>query len=285
MPTKAEKDAFTGTEIRDHEWDGLRELNTPLPKWWVWVFVATIVWAAVYVVLYPSLPGLDGITGWTKRGELPDQLAAARAGQAHLLDRIAAADLATIAADADLADFAQRGGRAAFANNCATCHGNGGAGRPDYPVLADDDWLWGGTLEAIETTIRHGVRAADPDTRVSEMPAFGADALLAPDQIADVAEHVLSLSGRAEDAAAAARGAVVFAENCAVCHGEDGRGLEEMGAPDLADAIWLYGGERDQIVAIVDRPRAGMMPSWTGRLDETTIKMLALYVHGLGGGR
>jgi cytochrome c oxidase cbb3-type subunit 3 len=285
MPTKSEKDALTGTEIRDHEWDGLRELDTPLPKWWVYVFYATILWAAVYVVLYPGWPGFRGVLDWSQREEIVDRLEASRSAQAERLDRIAAAEPSAIAADPDLAPFALAGGRAAFADNCAPCHGQGGAGRPGgYPVLADDDWIWGGSVEAIHQTILYGIRSGHDDTRVSDMPRFGADGILTREQITDVAAHVLGLSGGVVDAAAAARGAPLFAENCAVCHGEDGRGLTDVGAPDLGDAIWLYGGDAAAVEASIAQPHGGVMPAWTGRLDEATIKMLALYVHGLGGG-
>ena len=285
MPTKSEKDAVTGMALRDHEWDGLRELDTPLPKWWVYVLYATVAWSAVYAILYPAIPGFRGMLDWSQRVEIVDRMAQSRAAQAERLDRIAASELAVLATDASLAPFALAGGRAAFADNCAPCHGQGGAGRPGgYPVLADDDWIWGGTIEAINQTILYGVRSGHDETRVSDMPRFGADALLTRAQIADAAEHVLSLSGRAEDAAAAQRGGVLFIENCAVCHGEDGRGITDVGAPDLADGIWLYGDDRASIVAGIASPRGGVMPAWTGRIDEATIKMLALYVHGLGGG-
>jgi len=290
MPTKAEKDAVTGQQIRGHAWDGIHELDTPLPKWWLYVLYATILWSAVYVVLYPSIPGLDGYVrgtlGYSSRTELADRVAEAQAAQAGFRERIAAADMAAIAADPELAGFAAAGGRAAFANNCATCHGQGGAGRPGgYPVLADDDWIWGGTPDAILHTVRVGIRSDHPDTRISDMPRFGADALLTAQQIDEVTQAVLALSNRADDPAQAARGAAVFAENCAVCHGETGQGNPELGAPDLADAIWLYGGDADAIRASIALPHAGMMPAWEGRLDPVTLKMVAHYVHGLGGGQ
>ncbi|MEX2647675.1 MAG: cytochrome-c oxidase, cbb3-type subunit III [Alphaproteobacteria bacterium] len=285
MPTKLEKDAITGMEIRDHEWDGLRELNTPLPKWWVYILYATILWSAVYVVLYPGVPGFRGVLDWAQREEIVDRLAESRAAQAARLDRMGASDLAAVAADPELGAFAIAGGRAAFADNCAPCHGQGGAGRPGgFPALVDDDWIWGGSPEAIHQTIAYGIRSSHDETRVSDMPRFGADGLLTRESIGDVAEYVLSLSGTAEDPAAAKRGGVIFTENCAVCHGEDGRGIADVGAPDLADAIWLYGGDRASVAASITSPHGGVMPAWTGRLDEATIKMLALYVHGLGGG-
>lgn len=289
MPTKVEKDAVTGVATTGHEWDGIKELDNPLPKWWVYLFYATILWSVVWWILYPSWPTLStyfgGILGYNQRDALAQQLAAARAAQAQWRDRIAAADTATIEADPELFAFAMRGGEAAFKDNCAPCHALGGAGQLFYPALADDDWLWGGTLADIESTIRHGIRnGEDPEARDSQMPAFGADGLLEPQQIADVVQYVLSLSNRATDAEAAARGEAIFAEQCAACHGEDGRGLREVGAPNLTDAIWLYGGEPEQIRAQIERPRHGVMPPWNTRLAEDVIKMVTVYVHNLGGG-
>ncbi|GBD44571.1 Cbb3-type cytochrome c oxidase subunit CcoP [bacterium HR40] len=289
MPTKIEKDAVTGTPTTGHEWDGIKELDTPLPKWWVYLFYATILWSVVWWVLYPSWPTLRdhtrGILGHDQRSALEQQLAAARAAQARWLERIAAADTAAIEADPELLAYAVRGGEAAFKDNCAPCHGLGGAGQLSYPSLADDDWLWGGSLGDIETTIRHGIRyASDPETRESRMPAFGAEGLLEPAQIGDVVQYVLSLSGRASDAEAAGRGQTIFVEQCAACHGEDGRGMRETGAPNLTDAIWLYGGEPEQIRAQIERPRHGVMPAWSGRLKDEVIKMVTVYVHNLGGG-
>jgi cytochrome c oxidase cbb3-type subunit 3 len=280
MPTKIEKDSVTGTETTGHEWDGIKELNNPLPRWWLYVFYACILWSVVYYLLYPTIPGIEGLMGYSQREEVVERMAQARARQAGSLDRIAAAPLAEIKADPDLLNFALTGGRAAFADNCAPCHAAGGAGRPGYPTLADDSWLWGGTLDEIETTLRHGVRAGDDETREGEMPAFGAEELLEKDQIEAVAAYVLSLSTQA----AGADGVELYAENCASCHGGAGEGGREFGAPSLADQIWLYGGEKADIVAQITKPRHGVMPAWAGRLDGTTIKMLAVYVHALGGG-
>ncbi|MDH3597378.1 MAG: cytochrome-c oxidase, cbb3-type subunit III [Rhodospirillales bacterium] len=282
MPTKIEKDSVTGTETTGHEWDGIKELNTPLPRWWLYVLYATIIWSLVYYLLYPTIPGIAGLMGYSQREEVVERMAQARARQAGNLDGIAASPLEAIKADPDLLNFALTGGRAAFADNCAPCHAAGGAGRPGYPTLADDSWLWGGTLDEIETTLRHGVRTDDDDTREGEMPAFGADELLEKEQIEAVADYVLSLSTQA--AGAAGEGLELYAENCASCHGGAGQGGREYGAPRLADQIWLYGGEKADIVAQITKPRHGVMPAWAGRLDDTTIKMLAVYVHALGGG-
>ena len=290
MPSKVETDSLTGTETTGHEWDGIKELNTPLPKWWLYTFYATIAFSVLWWILYPAWPSLSGhttgILGYNQRLEVKERLAEARERQRVWLDRISAATPAEIKADPDLARFAMIGGAAAFGTNCAPCHGAGGAGQGFFPALVDDDWIWGGTLEAIETTIRHGIRNADdPEARVSAMPAFGTDGILDRAQIRDVTQYVLQLGGRAGDPAAAERGAELFAENCASCHGEAGEGNPDLGAPRLSDAIWLYGSTAEAIEAQIWRPRQGVMPPWQGRLPEETIKMLTVYVHGLGGGK
>ncbi len=282
MPTKIEKDSITGTETTGHEWDGIKELNTPLPKWWLYVFYATIIWSAIYYVLYPTIPGVKGLMGFSQREEIVERIAAARESQGENLERIAEASLDEIKADADMLSFAMTGGHAAFADNCAPCHAAGGAGRPGYPILADDDWIWGGSLEDIYLTLLHGIRAGNDETREGEMPAFGADELLETEQIDQVADYVLALSQGA--ASADTPGAEIYAENCAACHGEAGEGGRDFGAPKLANQIWLYGGEKEQVVQQIVQPRLGVMPGWTDRLDDTTIKMLTVYVHALGGG-
>ena len=289
MPTKIEKDEYSGMETTGHEWDGIRELNRPLPKWWVYVLYATIIWSIGYYILYPAIPGISGHTpgvlGWTMRTELPEVMKEARAAQAGFRDRIAAMELEEIRQDQELLNFSLAGGRTAFADNCAPCHGTGATGAKGYPSLADDDWLWGGSLEAIHETLLYGIRAGNDDTRESDMPRFGVDELLTAEQIDDTAEYVLSLSGKSEDAAAAARGEAHFVEQCVACHGESGEGMADLGSPNLRDPIWLYGGEKADVVQSIHGARAGVMPAWQGRLEETTIKMLTVYVHSLGGGQ
>ncbi len=287
MANKVEKDEVTGVETTGHEWDGIKELNNPLPRWWVLVFYATIAFSVVWWILYPSWPTLTGywggILGSNQRLDLDRKMAEARAAQAQWLEKIATLDTEAVAADPELLSFAMRGGEVAFKENCAACHGLGGAGQFNYPSLADDDWLWGGTLADIEQTVRHGIRFYDdPDTRDSQMPAFGD--ILEREQVEDVVQYVLSLSGRAEDAEAASRGSEVFAEQCAACHGANGRGMKELGAPNLTDGIWLYGGEPEDIRAQILRPRHGVMPAWETRLEDEVIKMVTIYVHNLGGG-
>ncbi|TCH98266.1 cytochrome-c oxidase, cbb3-type subunit III [Roseococcus sp. SYP-B2431] len=282
----ADIDAVTGRTTTGHEWDGIRELNTPLPKWWLWTFYACIAFAAVWVVLYPALPmtGATGLLGHTARGDAERDRREQAAAIEPMLARLRAATPAQILADPDLRGFAMAGGRMAFANACAGCHGAGGQGAPGFPSLADDEWLWGGDLAAIEETIRHGIRAPDDDaTRNSLMPRFVADGMLTVAQAADAAEYVLALGGRSTDGASAIRGAAVFAENCASCHGERGQGSREMGAPRLDDRVWLYGGDKAGILRTISLGRNGVMPAWESRLDAATIRMLVIYLHSLGG--
>lgn len=288
MPTKVEKDAYTGTDTTGHEWDGIKELNTPLPRWWLYVFYACIIWSVGIWVLYPALPTLSGYTagmlGEQRRVELQQEIAAARDRQGDILARMDEAGLEEIVNDQALLSFATHGGEAAFADNCVACHGLGGAGLPGgYPVLADDDWLWGGTLDAIHETLLVGIRHDSDDTRFSEMPAYRG--VLEPDQIGAVTNYVLSLSGSNESDDGLEDGAEIFAEQCAACHGDNGDGDPDQGAPRLNDQIWLYGGTAEQVTAQINRPQHGVMPGWTERLDPTTIKMLTVYVHGLGGGQ
>jgi cytochrome c oxidase cbb3-type subunit 3 len=282
-----ERDDFTGTETTGHEWDGIKELDTPLPRWWLWTFYGTIVWGIVYVILYPAWPLLTaatpGILGYSSRAALHTAMAEHVEAQRSFTDRIATAEMDALAQDQELAQFARAGGAAIYRTYCSQCHCSGATGAKGYPNLQDDDWLWGGTPEDIRVTIAHGIRfAGDDDTRLSDMPAFGADGILTADEIGAVTDHVLSLSGAGapnED------GRVLFEENCAACHGDDGKGIQELGAPNLADSIWLYGGDRDTVLATVGNSRRGVMPAWAHRLSEAQIKQVALYIHDLGGGQ
>ncbi len=287
---KRDIDSVTGVETTGHEWDGIRELNNPLPRWWLWTFYLTIIWSIGYWIVYPSWPLLttytQGVFGWNSRAAVAEDLAGLRAKRAGMESRIAAAPLQEVLADQQMLDFARAQGRAAFADNCAPCHGAGGGGAKGYPNLNDDDWLWGGTLDDIIYTIRHGVRSTDDKSRQGSMPAFGRDKLLERPDIVAVADFTRSLSGLPVTAGAdLERGRKVFADNCAVCHGEAGKGNREIGAPDLTDQIWLYGPGRDAIVEGLINGRGAVMPHWAVRLDDTTIKSLAVYVHSLGGGQ
>ncbi|NMM44075.1 cytochrome-c oxidase, cbb3-type subunit III [Rhodospirillaceae bacterium KN72] len=289
MPTKIEKDSVTGVETTGHTWDGIQELNNPLPRWWLYVFYACIIWSIGYAVMFPSVPlgttYFEGTEGYSARVEVEQELAAADAAKGEILNRIATSDLEQIRHDDDMLAFSVAGGGAAFAENCVPCHGSGATGGPGYPSLQDDDWLWGGELATIQQTIQHGIRwDKDDDTRFSEMPAFG-DGILETDQIEQVANYVLSLTGHEHDASAAAEGAAVFEEQCVACHMEGGVGNKELGAPALNDQVWLYADNYDAIVNQISKPRHGVMPAWAGRLNPVTIKMLTVYVHSLGGGQ
>lgn len=280
-------DEVSGVETTGHEWDGIRELNNPMPRWWVYTFYATIVWAIGYTVFYPAWPlvkgATEGVLGYTNRAELTREMEAATASQKVYLDKIAATPVADIAKDAQLAEFAMNGGAAAFKVNCTPCHSSGAEGGPGFPNLNDNDWLWGGSVDAIYQTVAHGIRYdGDAETRTSEMPAFGE--ILQPDQIKQVAAYVVSLTETPSDAALVEPGKQVFTENCAACHGEDAKGGRDFGAPNLADAIWLKGKGEEGIIAQVKAPKHGVMPAWGPRLGDATVKELALYVHSLGGG-
>ena len=282
-------DDATGVETVGHEWDGIEELNNPLPRWWLWSFYACIVFAVGYCIAYPAWPliakGTEGTLGWTSRGQLEAEMQAERTRTAALMAELGAASLETIAADPRLRRAAIDGGRAAYKVNCIQCHGNGAAGSAGYPNLNDDDWLWGGDLATIHQTLVHGVRQpGDDTTRMSQMPAFGRDGILTPAQVQQVVSHVRVLAGEEKPSASARAGAQVFADNCAVCHGAAGEGSRAVGAPRLDDAIWLYGGDRKALTETVTNARYGVMPAWGGRLDPVTVKMLATYVHSLGGG-
>jgi len=283
-------DEATGTETVGHEWDGIEELNTPLPRWWLWTFYLTVIFSIGYMIVYPAIPllskGTEGIWGWSSRGQLAAETAKAESQRADVKAKLAATPIEQLGNDPQLMQAAVAGGKAAFRVNCVQCHGAGAAGVAGlYPNLNDDDWLWGGNLQEIEYTITNGIRQPDhATTRSSLMPSFGRDGILAPAQVQDVVSHVRTLSGQEKAGASAARGAALFAANCVACHGPDGKGLRQFGAPNLADAIWLYGGSRAKIAASVTNAHAGVMPAWGGKLDPVTIKMLAAYVHSLGGG-
>jgi len=277
-------------ETTGHEWDGIKEYNKPLPRWWLWTFYVTIVWAIGYTIAYPAWPMINsataGILGYSTRGEVAADIAAVEAANGPINAKLESVELASIADDAELAGYATSAGAAVFKTWCAQCHGSGAAGAKGYPNLLDNDWLWGGDVEAIHTTITVGIRQqADADNdylRQSEMTAFGE--LLEAEQIDEVVNFVMSLSGDAQDASKVAAGAVVFEENCASCHMEDGTGDRSQGAPNLTDAIWLYGGDYATVSETIVNGRKGQMPGWQDRLSEAEIRSVAIYVHQLGGG-
>ncbi|CDO59018.1 Cytochrome c oxidase subunit CcoP [Candidatus Phaeomarinobacter ectocarpi] len=282
-------DDYTGVETTDHEWDGIRELDNPLPKWWLYSFYACILWAVAYWVLYPAWPlassYTQGILGYSQRALVTEQVEQSQAALRVFDDQILAGELSDVPGNPELHSVALAGGESAFGDNCAACHGRGAQGFKGYPNLNDDAWLWGGTLEDIRVTLRHGIRwEADDNTRLNDMPKFLDDGIFTQAEVSDTTQYVLQLSGRDVDAEAALRGQELFEAQCVTCHMEGGVGNQELGSPNLTDAIWLYGGDEESIYASIAHSRRGVMPAWQGRLDEATIAKLALYVHSLGGG-
>jgi cytochrome c oxidase cbb3-type subunit III len=280
-------------ETTGHSWDGIQEYNNPLPRWWLWTFYATIIWGVGYTIAYPAWPlvreATPGLLGFSTRAQVQADIDSVAMRNAALTERLANIELASIAEDQELYSFAVNGGAAVFRNNCSQCHGSGAAGARGYPNLLDDDWLWGGTLDEIAYTITHGIRnEQSPDALWSQMPAFGE--ILESEEIAAVVQHVLALSGQDHDPTLAATGEEVYLDQCAACHMDDGTGDRFQGAPNLTDAIWLYGGDVDSLTETVTYSRFGVMPAWSQEfrpaqgLTQAQINAVATYVHQLGGG-
>lgn len=281
-----EIDQISGVETTGHEWDGLKELNNPAPRWWLWTFYICVIWAVGYWVIYPAWPTLSGhtkgIAGWTQFSKLEKEQAEITQRQAQYLDKFEAASFDDIMNDPELYAFATAGGASSFKDNCATCHGTGGAGGNGFPNLNDDDWLWGGKIEDIHQTLLYGIRSPHEDTRLSLMPGFGKDGLLSAQQVSAMTDYVMNLSAGKDISNHTAY--PIFQEKCASCHSADGKGNREFGAPNLTDGIWLYGSSRDIIYKTIYNGRASVMPLWKGRLDDNTLRQLTIYVHSLGGG-
>ena len=285
---KKEIDRVTGVETTGHEWDGLKELNNPLPKWWLYIFYASIVWAIGYWVVYPSWPLISsysaGVLGDSQRENALAAYDAGMSERAQIGEKLIDASLSDIEGTQSLLEFAMANGRAAFGDNCAACHGTGATGSNGYPNLQDDNWIWGGSLDAIHQTLQYGIRSTHDETRFGEMPAFGRDGMLDKEQITQVANYVASKVGLdTESGVDLAAGEQVYVDNCAACHGEDLKGMQEVGAPNLTARNWLYDRSLAGIEAQVNNPRNSVMPAWTDRLDPATVKSLAVYVHSLGG--
>ena len=287
--TSRETDEHSGAETTGHEWDGIKELDNPLPRWWLIIFYATIAFSIVYWVLMPAWPLLrdatPGILHYHERAKLLQDLSGLKAQRAAQGQRLQAASLEQIEKDPAMQAYALQVGQSIFADNCAPCHGSGGAGGKGYPNLRDDVWLWGGSLEDIQQTITYGVRSGDPNARTSQMPAFGRDQMLKPEEIDDLTEYVVALSRRPANPAAVQRAAPIFAANCAICHGPAGLGNQTQGAPNLTDRDWLYGSDRASIRDQIWNGHGGVMPAWGKRFDPTTIKALAVYIHANAGGQ
>ena len=295
---KEEKKNAEGYGTTGHEWDGIEEWNNPMPRWWVWTFYATIVWGIGYTIAYPAWPLVDrataGLLGYSTRAEVAQQIAEAEAGDAELETQLASAELTTITENEALNNYAVQGGAAVFKANCSQCHGSGGAGvqASGYPNLLDDAWLWGGGIEDIAFTVAHGIRnEQSPDARWSQMPAFGRDEILSEQEIAQVVNYVLQISGQDHDAASAAEGEAIYLDQCSGCHLDDGSGDPSQGAPNLTDAIWLYGGDAETLTVTISDSRFGVMPAWSeeyrpaGGLSASEVNAVAAYVHQLGGGQ
>ncbi|KRA64914.1 cytochrome C oxidase Cbb3 [Caulobacter sp. Root656] len=289
MALDRETDEATGVETTGHEWDGIKELDNPLPRWWLWVWYGSIAFAIGYWVLMPAWPGLHGYTKGllhqSDRAEVGRQLAALDVTRGQGAAQLRTASLEEIERDPKLSAYAQQVGQSVFGDNCATCHGIGGTGSKGYANLRDDVWLWGGKLEDIQYTITHGVRTGVDGARLSMMPAFGRDEMLKPEQIDDLTEYVVKLSNRPADAAAVARAAPLFESQCAACHGGDGKGMVAVGAPNLTDVDWLYGADRAAIRGQIFAGNGGVMPTWQGRMSPETIKALSVYIHANAGGQ
>ncbi|MEX5727724.1 cytochrome c oxidase cbb3-type subunit 3 [Rhodovulum iodosum] len=279
-------------ETTGHQWDGIEEYNNPLPRWWLWTFYACILYALVYMVLYPAWPlvksATPGLLGYSTRENVEKEIQKVAEMNADLVAQLESVelDMEAIRADDALYNYAVQGGDAVFKTYCAQCHGSGAAGvqASGYPSLIDPDWLWGGTLEEIYYTVTHGIRNEDdPDARWSQMPAFGDD-YLTDEEIDSVVQYVRQISGQEHDAALASAGETVFLDNCAACHMEDGTGDRYQGAPNLTDAIWLYGGDVETLTETVRYARFGIMPSHAERLSEAERRAVAVYVHTRGGG-
>jgi len=270
-----------------HSWDGIQEYDNPMPRWWLWTFYGTIVWGILYTIAYPAWPLIQGATpgllGYSTRGEVAQEISRFETQNAELDAQLASADLTTLPENPELYSYAVSGGAAVFRSWCSQCHGSGAAGAVGYPNLLDNAWLWGGSIEDIRHTIAHGIRNEnDPDARWSQMTAF--DEILSDQEIASVVQYVMSLSGTETDATLVAAGEEVYLDNCAACHMDDGTGDIYGGAPNLTDAIWLYGGDAETIEETVRYSRFGVMPSWIDRLSEADVAAVATYVHQLGGG-
>jgi len=284
-----ERDDHTGIETTGHEWDGIKELDSPLPRWWLWIFYGCIAFAVVYWILMPAWPGLTsyskGILGQSDRAAVAQDLKGLQTLRGAQAARLKTATLAEIETDPQLQSYALAVGQSVFGDNCATCHGTGGTGGKGYPNLRDDVWLWGGTLDDIHHTLNVGIRSENPETRFSQMPAFGKDQLLTAAEISDLTEYVVALSGRKANPNAVARATPVFAAQCVACHGAEGKGDPLQGAPNLTDADWLYGSARADITGQIVNGRGGVMPTWQARLSPETIKALAVYIHANAGGQ
>jgi len=301
IKNEARYDEATGQYTTGHSWDGIEELNTPMPRWWLGIFYLSILFGVVYMLLMPAIPLLNGYTsgllGKSDRAAVAEDMVALQESRFEFASQLVDADLETIQSDPALFRFAMASGKSAFGDNCATCHGAGGQGFKGYPNLNDDVWLWGGSFKDIRHTLEVGIRSTHEDTRMNLMSGYGRDGFLSREEINDVIDYIQSFQPKAtnkndEDrdadyqlsSEAVQRGGVIFQDTCASCHGKDAKGDRSQGAPNLTDNVWLYGGTQEVLFETLWNGRQGVMPNWNKRLDPSTVTALAVYVHGLGGG-
>ena len=280
LTTKKNKESKT----TNHEWDGIKEYDNPDPFWLRLFFYIALFFALVYWLLYPSwpVPNGKGFLNWSARKELKDGLDKIDKIRNKYQESFDKSTFEEILKNKDLLKFANAGGKSAFQNNCEVCHGKGGGGNIGYPNLTTGAWLWGGTIDDIYTTLKYGIRSGHDETRDSAMAAFGKDKILDSSQIDALTKYILNLNNKDYSNKKANE---LYQEHCASCHGKNAEGGKEFGAPNLKDAIWLYGSDYKTIYDVIYNGRAGVMPYWQGKLSDSTIRQLAIYVHQLGGGK
>ncbi len=282
-----ERDPLTGHETTGHEWDGITELNTRVPRAVWWFIGITHLWALLVWILMPTWPLINsytkGVLGIDQQERVEKKVRQLRLARADWVEAIEAQSFDEIRADPRLMQIVSKTGPVLFADNCSGCHGARAQGGPGFPSLTDLAWLWGAEDETIMETLRVGINAPHPETRVSQMMAFGSDAILTREEVRTVVDYIMSLSDAETgvDPVRLAAGAGIFAENCAACHGEDAKGLKEMGAPDLTDDFWLYGGDADSLFHTVHNGRQGWMPAWEDRMSLADRKIMTLYLQQL----
>jgi cytochrome c oxidase cbb3-type subunit 3 len=278
-----ERDPYTGHMTTGHEWNGIKELNAPVPKAVLFFLAVTFIFSLGYWILMPAWPTgvayTKGLLGIDQRKTVAESVAAAAQGRAAWAQKVADGDYAAIQADPALMRTVRQTGHTLFGDNCAVCHGLQGQGGKGYPAIAKAPWLWGGEPETLAETIRVGINATHPETRVSQMMAFGRDKILERADLLKVAAYVHSLSQKTNAPAATLQeGKAVFDANCVTCHGDDAKGKREVGAPDLTDAFSIYGSDLQSIYSTVYDGRQGQMPGWENRLSPLERKILTLYL-------
>lgn len=287
---EVERDPVSGHRTTGHVWNGIKELDTPVPRGVLMFLVVTHIFAVLWWFLMPAWPlgttYTKGLLGTDQHQTVEEEIREAAMARSGWTDRIEAASFDEIKADEGLMEAVRATGHRLFGDNCAACHGVDGRGRANYPDLTDGEWLWGGGPELIAQTMRVGINSPHPETRYAQMPSFGRDGMLDRSQVRDVAAYVYSLShpdySTAENVDAIDAGHDTFLTTCAACHGENAKGSDDVGAPNLTDDRWIYGGDMQTIITSVHGGRQGHMPTWEERLTDAQIKILALYVDSLG---